>query len=116
MTQPRVAIAWTLALAGFRCSGKTYIKKWYVDAPGLAEGAYYWVDKRAPDEAEDELRPEHRSTDPHLPPDTRRLAAIRDGDPPQQLPEWHVKPKIVWEDVPRGSPESSSPADTMGAP
>jgi hypothetical protein len=120
MTQPKVAIAWTLALAGFRPSGRCYIKKRAVLAPGTVEGAYTWVDSRAPDDAAQELRPEHSAADHHLPPDTRRLAAIRDGAPGQQLPNgWHVKPKIVWEDVPReqrGNPKTPPPADTIGAP
>jgi hypothetical protein len=119
MTQPKVAIAWTLALAGFRPTAHKYIKKRPIDGPGVAEGAYYWVDIRAADDPLDELLPEHRSDDPHLPPDTRRLAAVRDGAPPQELPQWNTAPKILWEDVPReqcGYPESPTPPDTMGTP
>ena len=96
MTQPKVAIAWTLALLGFRSSGRTYIKKRDFSGPGVVEGAYTWVDARAADDAALELLPEHSSRDPKLPPDTRRLAAIRDGDPGQQLaPPWSVTPLIT---------------------
>jgi hypothetical protein len=97
MTQPKVAIAWTLALLGFRSSGRTYIKKRHYGGPGVVEGAYTWVDARAADDAVEELLPEHRSSDHKLPPDTRRLAAIRDGDPPQDLGGWYVTPKITEE-------------------
>jgi len=100
MTQPKVAIAWTLALLGFRQSEHVYIKRRYYGGPGVMEGAYTWVDSRAPEAAEEELRPEHRSDDPSLPPDTRRLAAQRDGDPGMDPPipeEWSVEPKITWE-------------------
>jgi hypothetical protein len=98
MTQPKIAIAWTLALLGFRSSGRKYIKARHYSVPGVAEGAYTWVDSRAADDAALELAPEHRSTDHHLPPDTRRLAAIRDGDEPQSLgDEWSVTPAITEE-------------------
>jgi hypothetical protein len=98
MTQPKVAIAWTLALAGFRRSAHAYIKKRAYHAPGCYEGAYAWVDARAADDALGDLAPEHRSNDPKLPPDTRRLAAMRDGDPGQQLPPpWSVTPTITEE-------------------
>jgi hypothetical protein len=106
MTQPKVAIAWTLALLGFRSSGRKYIKKRAYTAPGVREGAYTWVDSRAPDDAAAELAPEHRSSDHHLPPDTRRLAAIRDGDPGQKLaPPWSVTPTITEEWVDRETGE-----------
>ncbi|HVQ84613.1 MAG TPA: hypothetical protein VMS84_07540 [Mycobacterium sp.] len=97
MTQPKVAIAWTLALLGFRSSGRCYIKKRHYGGPGVTEGAYTWVDARAADDAAEELLPEHRSSDHHLPPDTRRLAAQRDGDPPQDLGGWAVTPVITEE-------------------
>ena len=98
MTQPKIAIAWTLALAGFRRCAHAYIKKRPYHAPGCYEGAYTWVDARAADDALGELAPEHRSTDPKLPPDTRRLAAMRDEDPGQQLPApWSVTPTITQE-------------------
>lgn len=100
MTQPKVAIAWTLALAGFRRSAHAYIKKRGYHAPGVYENAYAWVDARAADDALGDLTAEHRSSDPKLPPDTRRLAAIRDGDPPQQLPPpWSVTPEITKDGV-----------------
>lgn len=102
----KIAIAWTLALKGFRSSGKTYIKKRAV--PGaLYKDAHTWVDIRAADSAEEELKPEHRADDPRLPPDTRRLAAIRDNAPRQELaPEWKVKPEVVWVDEPRKQKEA----------
>ena len=107
MTQPKIAIAWTLALLGFRSSGRKYIKARHYTAPGVAEGAYTWVDSRAADDAALELAPEHRSDDRNLPPDTRRLAAVRDGDEPQNLGEqWSVTPKITeeWVDRETGEP------------
>jgi hypothetical protein len=119
MTQPKVAIAYTLALLGFRQTGRQYIKRRSITGPGVAEGAYYWVDSRASDNPLDELLPEHSADDHHLPPDTRRLAAIRDGAPGQELPQWNVRPKIVYEDVPReecGYPENARWPDTMDQP
>ena len=93
----KVAIAWTLALNGFRHTGKAYIKKRPVTGGGVYKDAHTWVDSRSPDTAEEDLRPDDSPNDPYLPPDTRRLAAIRDGAPPQKLPDgWHTKPKIVW--------------------
>lgn len=98
MTQPKIAIAWTLALQGFRRTEHSYIKKRHYSVPGVVEGAYTWVDSRAPDTAEEELRPEHSSDDHSLPPDTRRLAAKRDGDPGQEMPDgWSVEPEITYE-------------------
>lgn len=98
----KIAIAWTLALCGFRSSGKKYIKKRSFIAPGVYEDAHTWVDMRAADDAEQELQPEHRAGDHRLPPDTRRLAAMRDGEPPQDLGEgWHVKAKVFVDDEPR---------------
>jgi hypothetical protein len=132
MTQPKVAIAWTLALLGFRSTGKKMIKKRFYNSGGIFENAYYYVNSHAPDDAALELRPEHRADDHHLPPDTRRLAAMRDGSPPQQLPDgFHAAPKIIYEDVPREkslqeqiaeaaqqcvNPQTPQPADTMDAP
>lgn len=119
MTQPKVAIAWTLALLGFRSTGKSYIKKRHYDAPGIYDNAYYYVDARAPDDAAGELTPEMSSRDFYLPPDTRRLAAIRDGDPGQELPQWNTPPIITYEEVPReqcGYPPERPTPDTMGAP
>lgn len=98
----RVAIAWTLALNGARFTGPQYIKKRSINAPGVYADAHTWVDARSADTAEEELKPEHRADDESLPPDTRRLAAIRDGAPSQQLPDgWKVRPKITHERVPR---------------
>jgi hypothetical protein len=119
MTQPKVAIAWTLALLGYRPSGKAYIKKRHYTMPGVYENAYYYVDSRAAEDAGLELRPEHAADDHHLPPDTRRLAAIRDGEPGQQLPTWSVKPTVTVEDAPRPqrvNPLTGRPADTMDGP
>jgi hypothetical protein len=116
MTQPKVAIAWTLACLGFRQTGPITIKKRHYHGPGIYENAYYYVDSRAPDDAREELRPEHRSDDHHLPPDTRRLAAQRDGDPGQELPDgWHVTPEIIWEDA-SGNPIPPPAPGTMSAP
>lgn len=94
----KIAIAWTLALNGARFSGRRYIKKRFFTG-GVVAGAHTWVDSRAPDDAAEELRPEHSADDPKLPPDTRRLAAMRDGAPGQDLgaPEWAVKPVVTTE-------------------
>jgi hypothetical protein len=101
----KLAIAWTLALCGFRQSGKAYIKKRSFDAPGCYRDAHTWVDVRAPDTAEDQLKPTDRADDPNLPPDVARLAALRDGAPPQQgVDPWHTAPNIIFEDVPREQP------------
>jgi hypothetical protein len=119
MTQPKVAIAWTLALLGYRPSGRAYIKKRFYESGGVYENAYYYVDSRAPDAAGEELRPEHSPDDPRLPPDTRRLAAVRDGAPGQELPTWAVKPTVTVEDAPRpqrANPLTGRPADTMDEP
>jgi hypothetical protein len=120
MTQPKVAIAWTLALLGYRQSGKKYIKKRHYDAGGTYQDAYYYVDSRAPDDAAEELLPEHSADDHHLPPDTRRLAAIRDDAPGQEPPPlWSVKPTVTIEDAPRpqrANPATGPPADTMDTP
>jgi len=98
----KVAIAWTLALNGARFSGRRYIKKRAIHAPGCYADAHTWVDARAPDDAQDELQPEHSAGDHTLPPDTRRLAAIRDGDPPQNLGDiWHQKPQVFTDYEPR---------------
>lgn len=100
--QPKVAIAWTLALAGCRFSGRKYIKQRHIQSGGVYTDAHYWVDSRLSDNAADDLLPEHRSSDPTLPPDTRRLAAQRDGDPGQELPQgWDDPPVVTWEDTPR---------------
>jgi hypothetical protein len=98
----KVAIAWTLALSGLRFSGRQYIKKRAINAPGCYADAHTWVDARAPDDAADELQPEHRADDHTLPPDTRRLAAMRDGAPPQDLGDiWHQKPQVFTDYEPR---------------
>jgi hypothetical protein len=104
----KLAIAWTMALCGFRATGKKYIKKRFFDGALYAD-AHTWVDIRSPDRAAEELRPEHKSADYTLPPDTRRLCALRDGDAPQQLPDgWHVRPKITWD------PDCEPPAAPTG--
>ena len=94
MGPTRIAIAWTLALAGFRMTGSPYIKKRFFEAPGCYKGAHTWVDIREPDTAEEALRPEHSAADPALPPDTRRLAAIRDGEVAAPRNVWQTAPKI----------------------
>lgn len=92
----RLAIAWTLALNGYRPSGKKYIKKRHFSAPGCYSNAHTWVDVRSPDNAAAELRPDHLASDYTLPPDTRRLAAQRDGSPKMPMPEmWQVRPTIT---------------------
>jgi hypothetical protein len=99
MGPTKIAIAWTLALCGFRKAGKRYIKKREFSAPGVYADAHTWVDVRSPDTAEEELQPHHRPDDHKLPPDTRRLAAQRDGAPGLKMPEmWHVSPKITYEE------------------
>lgn len=102
ITPTKIAIAWTLALCGCRFSGPVYIKKRPYSVGGVVTDAHTWVDARSADDAAEELRPEDNALDESLPPDTRRLAAIRDGAPRQQLPDgWHQKPKITWIDEPR---------------
>lgn len=92
----KIAIAWTLALVGFRLTGPRMIKKRSFSAPGCYADAHTWVDAREPDTAEEALRPEHRADDHKLPPDVRRLAAIRDGAAPMEMPPgWHTAPKIT---------------------
>lgn len=94
MGPTRVAIAWTLALVGFRMTGPQLIKKRSFSAPGCYEDAHTWVDVREPDVAE--LKPTDQADDPNLPPDTRRLAALRDGAAPMQMPEtWKTEPQII---------------------
>lgn len=98
----KIAIAWTLALVGFRLSGPRFIKKRTFTAPGCYEDAHTWVDSREADTAEEALRPEHRADDANLPPDTRRLAAIRDGAAPMEMPAtWHTAPKVTTSRVSR---------------
>lgn len=102
MTQPKVAIAWTLALLGYRPGGRAYIKKRATVSPGTYDNGYYYVDSRASDNPLLDLLPEHKADDHHLPPDTRRLAAQRDGDPGQELPPlWATKVKVTEEYVRR---------------
>jgi hypothetical protein len=66
------------------------------------QDAHTWVDARSPDTAAEELRPEHRHDDPKLPPDTRKLAADRDGiQPDNPQPEWHTSPRVTRQYEPR---------------
>jgi hypothetical protein len=98
----KIAIAWTMALSGMRLSGPKYIKKRGFSAPGCYADAHTWVDSREPDDAEEALRPEDSAYDDKLPPDTRRLAALRDGAPqPETPPTWKTVPKIIWDNAPR---------------
>lgn len=102
MEPTRIAIAYTLAQTGFRRVGHAYIKKRAISGAGMYADAHTWVDSRSPDSAAEELLEEHSSLDPRLPPDTRKLAAVRDGmeaEPPDQ--SWTTKPKIVHEFAPR---------------
>lgn len=102
MKPTNMAIAWTLALNGFRRTGPQHIKKRYYSGGGMYQDAHTWVDMRAPDSAVDELQPEHSSADLNLPPDTRKLAANRDGEQPvNPQPEWHTEPKVIHEYAPR---------------
>jgi hypothetical protein len=102
MEPTRLAIAWTLALSGFRKSGPPHIKKRFFTTGGVYQDAHTWVDVRAPDTAAEELRPEHQSRDPKLPPDTRKLAAERDGEQAvNPYTEWHTEAKIIREYAPR---------------
>ena len=102
MTPTRIAIAWTLALAGARMSGTPFIKKRYFSSPGCYANAHTWVDIRQPDTAEEALKPTDKADDPNLPPDTRRLAALRDGEPPMDMPQtWQNTPKLTTSFVPR---------------
>lgn len=102
MPATNIAIAYTLALHGWRRSGTPYIKKRRVPSVNY-EDAYTWVDSRAPDDASSELQPEHKSYDMTLPPDTRKLAAERDGEEvPPLPPPWEDEPaKIIERFVPR---------------
>lgn len=98
----KIAIAWTLALNGARFTGQRYIKKRGINSPEVYADAHTWVDARAPDDAMDELRPEHSAADYKLPPDTRRLAAMRDGEPRQDLGDvWHHTAQVFIDDEPR---------------
>lgn len=103
------AIAWTLALNGFRPSGKKYIKKRAYTAPGCYADAHTWVDVRQSDDAAEELLPEHRAEDEKLPPDTRYQAAKRDGQRPAAANEqqWHVTPKVTFKDIDRNAKEAT---------
>lgn len=103
----KIAIAWTLALNGLRPTGKKYIKKRYCSAPGTYEDAHTWVDVRLSDNAADDLRPEHQAGDHRLPPDTRRLAALRDGEQPEAPATWSVQPKITFNGAQRGPDRQS---------
>jgi len=101
----KIAIAWTLALNGFRSSGPRYIKKRQFAAPGVYADAHTWVDVRSADDASQELTPETKANDPRLPPDTRRLAAMRDNAPPMEMPpQWRVTPTVTVVDEPRSRP------------
>lgn len=102
MTPMAMALAWTLALNGFRRSGAPYIKKRFLNDSGVVGEAHTWVDFRAPETAEEELRPEHQADDLSLPPDVRALAARRDGATPPVLPTWDgQKIKVTYVDEKR---------------
>lgn len=101
MESTRMAIAWTMACVGYRRTAPAFIKRRQVNLPGTYNGGYIWVDARSPDIVEDELRPEDRSDNKLLPPDVRSAAALRDGDEPRVLAEWHVKPEIRTDIEPR---------------
>ena len=100
----KLAIAWTLALNGFQPSGKKYIKKrpYSSEITDVYPDAHSWVDVRLSDDAADDLKDSDKSSDHKLPPDTRRLAALRDGDKPMEMPDgWHVRPTVTVVDEPR---------------
>lgn len=101
--QPTVlAIAWTLALVGFRKTGPAMIKKRFFEADQVLAGAHTWVDARAADDAAQELKPSDRCDDPNLPPDTRYLAAKRDNVEKPAIPVWEgVKPVVTVVNEPR---------------
>lgn len=92
----KMAIAWTLALNGFRKTGKRYIKKRFYDGLGLYADAHTWVDARAPDSPEEARNGQPTDAGMFSPPvTTRRLAD--DAAPP--MPEiWLAKPKITYDD------------------
>lgn len=103
MESTRLAICWTMALCGYRRSGKAYIRKRRLPDLGGTYGsqAYTWVDARAPETAEDDLLPEDRADTRIRPPDVRSLAAQRDGEEPRVLAEWHVTPEVKTVNAPR---------------
>lgn len=98
------AIFYTMTLLGFsrdchNCGGHN--KSW-IKPRAIPGGFQTWVDMRAPDTAEEELRPEHKQAMINLPPDVRGLAAKRDGEEglgPQV--EWHTKAEVGFLDEPR---------------
>lgn len=101
MSAAVMGIAWTGALYGFRRSADPLIKKRRIHAPGCYENACTWVDVRAPDDAERDLRPGDFSEDRIRPPDVRGLAARRDGEEPPVIAEWHTRAEVRYIDEPR---------------
>ncbi len=98
------AIAWTLALNGFRSTGKKYIKKKVVPVPGGYPDAHTWIDARQREYHE--MPPEDGLPDDlsnyTLPPETKKIS---DAAPAEQLSQgWHVRPKITYVNEPRKSP------------
>ncbi|WP_131813046.1 hypothetical protein [Mycolicibacterium fortuitum] len=101
MSAATLGIAWTAVLYGFRRSAEPLIKKRRIVAAGVYDNACTWVDVRAPDLAERDLRPGDYSSDRLLPPDVRGMAAAREGEGPTVTAEWHTKPKVRYVDEPR---------------
>lgn len=99
-----MAIFWTMTLLGYRRVGPQFIKKRYYP-PSMLGGVYKdvhtWVDMRAPDDAAQELKPQHSSDDRDLPPDLRAAAARRDGQVPTVTAEWKVKAEPIIKPGPR---------------
>lgn len=101
MSAATLAVAWTAVLYGFRRSADPLIKKRRIIAPGVYENACTWVDIKAPDLAEKDLRPGDFSDDRLRPPDVRGMAASRDGEGPPVMAEWHTRAQVRYVDEPR---------------
>lgn len=86
----KLAIAWTLALNGFRRTGKKYIKKKPVKGIGVYADAHTWVDARIPDMEEPVMAPR---PDPPPTPATHRV-----GEMPRMPEMWHAGTKITYDD------------------
>lgn len=98
-----MAIFWTMSLLGYRKSGPQFIKqRAYRRHDGVYRNAHTWVDARAPDEAENELQPQHDQHQRDLAPDLRAAAARRDRDDGIRISaEWKVKPVPIIKPGPR---------------
>lgn len=83
----KLAIAWTLALCGFRSSGKKYIRKEPSASIDGYPDAHTWADVRKAAAADVHAE----SPDFTLPPDTKKIS-----DAPPQSNGWQVAPKITY--------------------